>query len=264
MTEHVKRSVRDGWDAMSSAYQRDSSISADDVHYGPFCPGERDLGLIGDVGGKRVLELACGAAQNSVALAKWGANVVAIDISANQLAEANRIVSCENVKVDLIQGDIERLGMFADNTFDLIVSSFGLEFVPDLQMCFRECARVIRQGGRLVACTTHPLAAFEWDDLQKALLVDNYFAPPVEIWNESGKPGNNAITHFRTFSDMFSMLTEAGFQVDQVVEPYPLPPSDALGDDASTTPYGGRYWNDHYERLTRVPFSIVYVAHVKW
>ena len=122
---------------------------------------------------------------------------------------------------------------------------------------------MLRQGGRIVAWTTHPLAAFEWDESQKALLVDNYFDPPVEIWNESGQAGNNAVTHFRTFGEMFSMLTEAGFQVDQVVEPYPMPPSESLEADTSATPYGGQYWADHYERLTRVPFSIVYVAHVK-
>ena len=262
MTERAKRAARDGWDAMSVAYQRESAISVDDVHYGPFCPGERDLKLIGDVRGKRVLELACGAAQNSIALAKWGARVVAIDISANQLCEAKRLVSREGVDVALLRGDAENLKMFPDDAFELIVTSFGLEFVPDLQSCLMECARVLGQGGRLVACTTHPLAAFEWDESQKALVVGNYFDPPVEIWNESGQSGNDAVTYFRTIGEMFSMLTGAGFQVDQVVEPYPLPLDNTSGDETNATPYGGRYWADHYERLTHVPFSIVYVAHV--
>ena len=121
---------------------------------------------------------------------------------------------------------------------------------------------MLGQGGRLIVCTTHPLAAFEWDEFQQALVVGNYFSPPVEIWNETSEKGNDAVTYFRTFGDMFSMLTGAGFTVDQVVEPYPLPLENVTSDNASTSPYTGTYWADHYDRLTRVPFSIVYVAHV--
>ncbi|MCH7627075.1 MAG: hypothetical protein IIC83_14240 [Chloroflexi bacterium] len=71
--ESLKKAVQAGWDEMSDEYQRESRISLDDVHYAPLGPGERELGLIGDVRDMRVLELACGAAQNSIALSKWGA-----------------------------------------------------------------------------------------------------------------------------------------------------------------------------------------------
>ena len=66
---------------MSPSYQADSRIALDDVHYAPFAPGERFYRLMGDVSGKRILELACGGAQNSVALSRWGADVVALDFS---------------------------------------------------------------------------------------------------------------------------------------------------------------------------------------
>ena len=57
-SEHIKRSNQAGWDDMADSYQATTVISLDDVHYGPLSPGERELGLLGDVGGKRVLELA--------------------------------------------------------------------------------------------------------------------------------------------------------------------------------------------------------------
>ncbi len=78
-TDHIKRAIQAGWDEMSQSYQAESHISLDDVHYAPLGPGERELQIIGDVNGKRVLELACGAAQNSIALAKWGAQLTALD-----------------------------------------------------------------------------------------------------------------------------------------------------------------------------------------
>ncbi len=150
VNDGIKRAIGHGWDAMSAGYQADTRISTDDVHYAPLCAGERELGLLGDVAGKRTLELACGAAQNSIALAKRGAEAVALDISAAQLGAARALVARERVGVDLLCGDMERLGMFREGTFDIALSCFGLEFAPALGECFAECWRVLRRGGLLV------------------------------------------------------------------------------------------------------------------
>ena len=99
---------------MSESYQAETFISLSDVHYAPLCPGERELSILGDVGGLRTLELACGAAQNSIALAKWGARATALDLSERQLARARELSAQEGVQVDLVQGDIERLAMFRE------------------------------------------------------------------------------------------------------------------------------------------------------
>ena len=252
MSDELKRAVQLGWDAMSDSYQSESRISVDDVHYAPFAPGERELGLLGDVRGKRALELACGAAQNAIALSKWGAQVTAMDFSAKQLRHARRLIADNGADVQLVRGDMERLGMFRAASFDLVLSSFGWEFVPDLLACFRECHRVLAPGGLLVVCTTHPLSAFPWDTRESALIVTDYFNPPVEVWEDSS-PG--AVTYFRTFQEMHDLLTDSGFIVERVVEPCPQPDS--------ATPYAGPYWKDHAERLARVPFAIVFRARKK-
>ena len=119
---------------MSESYQAETFISLSDVHYAPLCPGERELSILGDVGGLRTLELACGAAQNSIALAKWGARATALDLSERQLGRARELSAQEGVQIDLVQGDIERLGMFRDGRFDIIITCFGMEFcrIPEL------------------------------------------------------------------------------------------------------------------------------------
>ena len=116
-------------------------------------------------------ELACGGAQNSIALAKWGASVTAVDLSSKQLAHARELVSSEGADVALIQADIERLTMFPDESFDTVLSSNGIEFVTDIGGCLQEWQRVLRPGGIAVISTVHPLGAFEWDEGQGALLV---------------------------------------------------------------------------------------------
>ncbi|HSR35450.1 MAG TPA: hypothetical protein VLY63_33190, partial [Anaerolineae bacterium] len=64
---------RQSWDTISANYQAHTRISTDDVHYGPLAPGERELGLLGNILGKHILEIGCGGGQNSIALTKWGA-----------------------------------------------------------------------------------------------------------------------------------------------------------------------------------------------
>ena len=257
-TDRIKRAIRLGWDEMSLWYQAETRISLDDVHYAPLCPGERELRIIGDVQGKRTLELACGAAQNSIALAKLGATATAIDMSASQLARARELVGQESVSVNLLQADVERLEMFDDGYFDLILTCFGMEFLPDAAACLAECYRTLRSGGALVIGTVHPLTAFEWDADEGILRVNDYFSPPVEVWDEpTGEDGQKGLTFFRTFSEMFALLTGAGFSVEQVVEPAPYDLADPRREQ---TPYGGEYWESQRDRLSRIPFAIVYKA----
>lgn len=258
---HLKRAVMAGWDEMSDRYQRDAVISTDDVHYGPLIPGERELRLLGDVHGKHVLELACGGAQNSIALAKWDADVTAVDLSPNQIAHAQRLVEREGVDVALVQADIERLSMFPDASFDMIISSNGIEFVTDIDGCLREWHRVLCPGGIAAISTVHPLAAFEWDAGQGALLIQNYFNLPVEVWHDVGETdGQRGLTFFRTVEEMFSTLTGVGFTVERILEPVPYPIHRMSDAEKANIPYRGTIWESDYERMSKIPFNIIYVA----
>ena len=258
-TERIKKAILLGWDDMSERYQADTRISLEDVHYAPLSPGERELQLIGGVEGKTVLELACGAAQNSIALSRWGARVTAMDFSPKQLRKARELVARENVRVNLVRGDMECLSMFKDASFDIVLSSFGWEFVPDLRACFNECNRVLRSRGLLIVGTVHPLAAFEWDQDEKSLLVTDYFNPPVEVWDEpSDQVEQRGLTFFHAIEEMFGLLTSSGFCVERIAEPYPYPLHTMSDSEKGAIPYSGPFWEKQYDRLRRVPFSIVY------
>ena len=241
---------------MSTSYQADSAISTHDVHYAPFAPGERHYQLLGDVRGKRVLELACGGAQNSIALSSWGADVVALDFSLNQLEYAGDLRRKSGESFELIAGDMASPTMFKPNSFDLILSAFGWEFIPDLAICVAHCASLLRPGGQLLMSTVHPLTAFDWDMGTGRLLVTDYFNPPVEVWEEPVPEGHSpGLTFFRTIEELVGAVTGAGLVVERLIEPYPLAP-----DDESQSPYAGRYWADHRDRLERVPFAVVISA----
>jgi SAM-dependent methyltransferase len=108
------------------------------------------FGRLGDVRGLDVLDLGCGHAMAAVVLARRGARVTAMDLSAGYLAEAGRRALANGVDIDLVQADAERLP-FADATFDRVWGNAILHHL-DIGAAAREVRRVLRPGGVAVFC----------------------------------------------------------------------------------------------------------------
>ena len=102
--------------------------------------------------GERVLDVAAGTGTSSSALAKSGAEVVAVDFSPGMIAEGRK----RHPELTFVEGDAEELP-FPAKSFDAVTISFGLRNVNDPQKALREMRRVLKPGGRLVICEfSHP------------------------------------------------------------------------------------------------------------
>src|SRR5690349_9996697 len=126
--------------------------------WGLFAVPERALGVLGDVRGLDVAELACGTAYFSAWLARAGARTVAVDLSDAQLATARRLQRRVGPVFPLVQGDGERVPL-AGGRFDLVVSEHGAAAWCDPERWLPEAARLLRPGGRLVFLTNSHLSA---------------------------------------------------------------------------------------------------------
>src|SRR6478736_3915812 len=93
--------------------------------WGLFAVPEEQLGVLGDVRGLDVLDLACGTGYVAAWLARAGARPVALDFSGDQLGTAQRLQAQLGPDFPLIQGDAERAPL-ASGQFDLIVSEGGV------------------------------------------------------------------------------------------------------------------------------------------
>lgn len=118
----------------------------------------------GDVAEQRVLCLASGGGQQAPVLAAAGADVVSYDASDEQLARDAAVAEREGLRLRTVRGDMADLGCFEDARFDLIFHPVSNVFVPDVLPVWRECHRVLRPGGRLLAGFMNP-AYFLFDHL---------------------------------------------------------------------------------------------------
>lgn len=103
--------------------------------------------------GDRVLDLACGPANQLGQLAQLNADCqfVGIDLSSAMLARARDLTAAKRLaNISFVRGSITDLNGFADHSFDVVMSTLSLHHLPDaaaFSQTFKEAARVLKPGG---------------------------------------------------------------------------------------------------------------------
>lgn len=210
--------ARQWWDASAAEYWAEHRDFLGDRDF-VWCPEglrEVDLGLLGEVRSRRVLELGCGTAPCTRWLTDQGASAVGLDISAAMLDVGREL----DLATSLIQADAAALP-FRDSSFDLVCSSYGaLPFLPELTSVFAGVARVLRPGGRFVFSLSHPIRwCFPDDPGPRGLTATNSY------WDRRAYAefdANGAVSyaeHHHTMADLVDSLVTAGFNVERLIEP---------------------------------------------
>lgn len=215
------RANRCWWDGEATAYYAEHGefLGDADLRWCPEGLTEDQAHLLGDVRGKDVLELGCGAGQGARYLHTQSARAVGCDVSGGQLAQSRLLDERTGVRVPVVQADVQDLP-FASGAFDLIVSAFGgIPFVADSAGAMREAARVLRSGGRFVFSVTHPTRwAFPDDPGPAGLTVQqSYFDRTPYV--EQSRGVTTYVEHHRTLGDRVRELVAAGLVLTDLVEP---------------------------------------------
>ncbi|GAB2674169.1 class I SAM-dependent methyltransferase [Thalassiella azotivora] len=235
------RANRGWWDREALGYlaEHGAFLGDDDFVWGPEGLREAEAGLLGEVRGRDVLEVGCGAAQCARWLRGRGARVVALDLSAGMLAQARTLDRRTGTRTPLLQADATRLPL-ADTSVDLACSAYGaVPFVADSAAVMAEVARVLRPGGRWVFSVTHPIRWAFPDDPGEGGLTARYSYFDRTPYVETGADGRVLYAeHHRTLGERVDELVRAGLTLERLVEP--RWPAGHVGTWGGWSPLRGR------------------------
>jgi SAM-dependent methyltransferase len=250
MTADAVRRNRELWSVVNERFtdaDADARWSADGLEWGLFRIPERELGLLGDVDGLDVVELGCGTAFVSAALARSGARVVAVDLSREQLLTARGCQARHGIRFPLVEADAEHVPLHSAG-FDLVVSEYGAGPWCDPAAWIPEAARLLRPGGRLVFLTNSVLAAL-CVPTEEGPAGDRLLRAQPEVAQVTWPGGG--VEHHPGHGQWIATLRGAGFVVDALHELYP--PAGATDPDFYEIV--GAEW------AARWPAEDVWVAH---
>ena len=179
---------------------------------------ESELQVLGDVAGLDVLELGCGAAQWSVALAARGARVTGLDLSAEQLARARDAASAAGVDVAFVQASAEDVPL-DDGSFDIVFCDHGAIGWADPLLLIPEAARLLRSGGLLAWCWGTAFLETHWpvaDERAGTQLTGDY-----HTMHRFEIPDEGTVSFMLPHARIIDALRDAGLVVEQLIEPRP-------------------------------------------
>jgi ubiquinone/menaquinone biosynthesis C-methylase UbiE len=255
-------SARKGWNIVSRSYQAKTTISLEDVHYGPISPGESELKLLGNVKKKKILEIGCGGGQNSIVLAKRGAKPVGLDLSEEQIKHAQKLAKKEQVNVAFHVGNMEDLSAFKNESYDIVLSSFALDYVDDPLRTFQETFRVLKKSGLFVLAVVHPIAhrgrVLRYEK-RRMWAVGNYFDRSKHQWKwRTEEQTAKFNTGQRTLQDYFDLLVNTGFSVEKVLEPEPYNVDKMSEQARKKIPYSSEYYTKYHDIWRKTPYTLIF------
>jgi SAM-dependent methyltransferase len=153
---------RHSWNEATKAHNSHKGDQARFLRDGGSTLFPEELELLGDLTGKRLAHLQCNAGQDTLSLARLGADVTGIDISDEAIAFARRLSSDSGIPATFVRSDVyDWLDETIENgeTYDIVFCSYGaLIWLSDLDRWACAIARILRPGGFFATVEFHPIA----------------------------------------------------------------------------------------------------------
>ncbi len=167
----------------------------------------------GELRGKRVLGLASGGGQQMPLFAAQGAVCTVLDYSKRQLESERAVAAREGYDIEIVRADMSKPLPFPDESFDLIFHPVSNCYVREVRPIWRECLRVLRPGGRLLAGLDNGVN-FITDDEEREIVNRLPFDPlanPDQMELLRRTDGGVQFSH--TLSEQIGGQLEAGFRL---------------------------------------------------
>lgn len=236
----LKRRLEDQWtDAVDDWIGQDQSVRT----------GMLDswmLDALGDVAGRRVLDIGCGEGRFCRLLAGLGADVTGVDLTEGLIEKALQLASGGET---YLVGNAEELADIDDESFDIAVSYIVLVDLDDYRASITASRRVLKPGGRFIVCNIHPMRSASSNFTGWIRDYERKLFYPLDNYTEEGPRefhwwGKTFINMHRTLSSYVAAFLGAGFLLEGLREPTP---SDAQLAE-----------NPHFDDEFRAPNFIIF------
>jgi len=172
-----------------------------------------------DLKGKKVLGLASGGAQQMPVFAALGAECTVLDYSEKQIESERLVAAREGYAIEAVRADMTRVLPFEDEAFDLIFHPVSNCYIEDVTHVWRECARVLKKGGLLMAGLDNGLNFLFDEDNEKEIKYRLPFNPlKDEDLMEALRKGDDGVQFSHTISEQIGGQIAAGLRLLDVYE----------------------------------------------
>jgi SAM-dependent methyltransferase len=238
-----ERRNRAFWDADADDYQavHGKALGAAPRAWGIWRIPDDELGVLGDLEGRDVLEYGCGAGQWSIALAQTGARAVGLDFSGAQLAFARVAASSAGVEVAFVLASGER-APFASASFDVVFCDHGALSFCAPERTVPEAARLLRTDGVLAFSQCSPWVSVTYDDRRMRptrRLRRSYFG----MRKQSSPDGT--VDFQLPYGEWIRLFRAHGLVVDDLVELRPPAHAATTFTDLGRTRHARRWPTEH-------------------
>jgi len=225
------------WDRTSDEYQERHRefIGRGEPCWGIWQVPESELNVLGEVAGKDVLELGCGAAQWSILLALSGARVVGLDNSERQLGHASELMAGSGVDFPLVHASAEDVPL-PDESFDVVFCDHGAFTFSDPYRTVPEATRLLRPQGLLVFSKSSAFAAVcegPGEKIDRALHRDYFGLHELD--------DGEAVTYELAYGEWIRLFRANGLVIEDLIEPRPLPDAESTYWDAEERDWARRW-----------------------
>ena len=172
----------------------------------------------GELRGKRVLGLASGGGQQMPIFSALGADCTVLDYSERQLESERMVARREGYDIRIVRADMSKPLPFEDGEFDLIFHPVSNCYVREVLPIWRECFRVLRSGGALLAGLDNGMN-YIFDDDERMLVNSLPFDPlmnPEQMAQLEASDGGIQFSH--TLEEQIGGQLEAGFVLTGLYE----------------------------------------------
>lgn len=176
---------RQSWNNRTDAHLKSEFYDLQNFIQGKSSLNAIELELLGDLSGKSVLHLQCHFGQDSISLARLGAEVTGVDLSDKAIANAKQLAKETKSNTDFICCDIYELPKYLNRQFDVVFASYGtIGWLPDLDKWAKVISKFLKPKGQFVFAEFHPVVWMFDDNFQN--ITYRYFNSGAIIESENG------------------------------------------------------------------------------